>query len=189
MATQHSHPAKLTEAQRTIVVAATQRSDMSIILPARLKGEAARKLAQALLDKGLAREIRARGEQPVWRKDERTGHAFTLVLTKAGRALGAEPAAGDQQQAVGVLPDSDAAASKSATPTGPRPGSKLAGVISLLGRAQGTSVSEMMAATGWLPHTTRAALTGLRKRGYALTREVADGGPVYRISAAPAAPA
>ena len=27
---------------------------------------------------------------------------------------------------------------------------------------------ELVAATGWLPHTTRAALTGLRKRGYAV---------------------
>ena len=26
----------------------------------------------------------------------------------------------------------------------------------------------LVAATGWLPHTTRAALTGLRKRGYAV---------------------
>ncbi len=39
-----------------------------------------------------------------------------------------------------------------------------------------------MAATGWLPHTTRAALTGLRKRGYAVNREVADGGSVYRVA-------
>ncbi len=39
-----------------------------------------------------------------------------------------------------------------------------------------------MAATGWLPYTTRAALMGLRKRGYALTREAAKGGSVHRIA-------
>ena len=55
-------------------------------------------------------------------------------------------------------------------------------MIALLGRDRGTSVAELMAATGWLPHTTRAALTGLRKRGYALIREAADGGSVYRIA-------
>jgi hypothetical protein len=40
----------------------------------------------------------------------------------------------------------------------------------------------MREATGWLPHTTRAALTGLRKRGYVIARERIDGGDfVYRI--------
>ncbi len=56
----------------------------------------------------------------------------------------------------------------------PRSGTKLAEVIALLRRDAGSSVTELMAATGWLPHTTRAALTGLRKRGYAVTREAGD---------------
>ena len=43
--------------------------------------------------------------------------------------------------------------------------------------------AELVAATGWLPHTTRAALTGLRKRGYAVGIDRADKvrGSVYRI--------
>ena len=43
--------------------------------------------------------------------------------------------------------------------------------------------AELIAATGWLPHTTRAALTGLRKRGYAVGIDRADKarGSVYRI--------
>ena len=37
--------------------------------------------------------------------------------------------------------------------------------------------------TGWLPHTTRAALTGLRKRGYAVRREKLEGGSsVFRVN-------
>lgn len=40
-----------------------------------------------------------------------------------------------------------------------------------------------------MPHTTRAALTGLRKRGYTLTRAAGGDGPVYRIGTAPAAAA
>ena len=64
----------------------------------------------------------------------------------------------------------------------PRSGSKLAEVITLLFRESGASIEELTASTGWLPHTTRAALTGLRKRGYAVLREHADGkGSVYRI--------
>ena len=46
----------------------------------------------------------------------------------------------------------------------PRDG-KLAQVIELLGRADGATIVDLTPATGWLPHTTRAALTGLRKRG------------------------
>jgi hypothetical protein len=42
-----------------------------------------------------------------------------------------------------------------------------------------------VAATGWLPQTTRAALTGLEKKGNGITSEKAADGPlVYRISAA-----
>ena len=35
-------------------------------------------------------------------------------------------------------------------------------VVTLLKRGGGTPLDEMVAATGWLPHTTRAALTGLK---------------------------
>ena len=54
----------------------------------------------------------------------------------------------------------------SAQPTG----TKSATVIALLSRADGATLDEMIDATGWLPHTTRAALTGLRKKGHAILR-------------------
>jgi hypothetical protein len=69
----------------------------------------------------------------------------------------------------------------------PRDGSKLAQVIEHLERADGATIIDLTQATGWLPHTTRAELTGLRKRGYAVIRErIGAGSSVYRISAAPA---
>jgi DNA-binding MarR family transcriptional regulator len=56
-------------------------------------------------------------------------------------------------------------------------------VIEHLQRADGATIVDLTQATGWLRHTTRAALTGLRKRGYAVIRErVGAGGSVYRIS-------
>ena len=64
---------------------------------------------------------------------------------------------------------------------------KQARVITLLGRDTGASLNELIAATGWLPHTTRAALTGLRHKGFVLDRDKRDGTTVYRISSAPAA--
>ena len=41
----------------------------------------------------------------------------------------------------------------------------------------------MIAATGWLPHTNRAALTGLKKKGYALSSDKVDGVRTYRAVA------
>ena len=60
-------------------------------------------------------------------------------------------------------------------------------MIDLLRRADGAAIVDLTQATGWLAHTTRAAITGLRKRGYAVTRErIGAGESVYRISGAPA---
>ena len=68
----------------------------------------------------------------------------------------------------------------------PREGSKLAAVVAMLRRSQGATIGDLTAATGWLPHTTRAAITGLRNRGYSVIRErIEDGGSAYRISDAP----
>ena len=63
-----------------------------------------------------------------------------------------------------------------------RPGTKQALIVGLLEREQGATLDELIAATGWLPHTTRAALTGLRRKGCSLeksTRE--DGKTAYWI--------
>jgi len=38
----------------------------------------------------------------------------------------------------------------------------------------------MITVTGWLPHTTRAALTGLRRNGFALDKSKVDGVTRYR---------
>jgi Protein of unknown function (DUF3489) len=74
------------------------------------------------------------------------------------------------------------AATKPATGK-PRDGTKIARVIELLRRDQGAALDELIAATGWLPHTARAALTGLRHRGYdvRLERGDKDRASVYRV--------
>jgi hypothetical protein len=60
-------------------------------------------------------------------------------------------------------------------------------MIELLRRADGATIADLTQATGWLPHTARAALTGLGKRGYAVIRErIGAGDSLYRISDAPA---
>jgi Protein of unknown function (DUF3489) len=67
----------------------------------------------------------------------------------------------------------------------PREGTKIANVLELLQRDEGATLDEVIAATGWLPHTSRAALTGLRKRGYGIERRAREeGGRAYAIAAA-----
>ena len=73
------------------------------------------------------------------------------------------------QQAVADVPPADAA-----SPSAPRGGTKLAQVLELLQRDQGATLDELVLTTGWFPHTTRAALTGLRKRGYSVTIDRSD---------------
>ena len=56
-------------------------------------------------------------------------------------------------------------------------------LAAMLVRDEGATLDQMIAATGWLPHTTRAALTGLRKAGYAIDSDKIDGIRTYRAVA------
>ena len=56
-------------------------------------------------------------------------------------------------------------------------------VIALLKRKEGATLEEMVQATGWLPHTARAAMTGLRRKGHVIERTKADGVSRYAIIA------
>lgn len=62
-----------------------------------------------------------------------------------------------------------------------RADSKIARVIALLNRKNGASLAEMMEATGWQSHSTRAALTGLKKKGHVIERTKRDDVTCYRI--------
>lgn len=62
------------------------------------------------------------------------------------------------------------------------PPSKVAQVIELLRRAEGATLDEMTAATSWQPHSTRAVLTGLRKKGHTVVREKRGEVTCYRIT-------
>lgn len=55
-------------------------------------------------------------------------------------------------------------------------------ILDLLRREEGATLAEMVEATGWLPHTTRAALTGLRKKGHVLDKTKRGDVTCYRIT-------
>jgi Protein of unknown function (DUF3489) len=185
---------KLTDAQLVMMSAAGQRKDRCLSAPATIKGAALSQVSAKLAKLGLAREIEAKPGAPmIWRRDE-AGQGYALKLTAAGlKAIAVdegspdaiEPGEAPQPQAKnGVSPDEGGHPARAAAP---RDGSKLALMIEHLKRADGATIPNLTEATGWLPHTTRAALTGLRKRGYAVIRErIGAGDSVYRISDVPA---
>lgn len=70
---------------------------------------------------------------------------------------------------------------KAKTPT--KPVSKISTVADLLRREGGATLAELVAATGWQPHTTRAALTGLRKKGHKIERGTRDGSTTWSVAA------
>ncbi len=48
---------------------------------------------------------------------------------------------------------------------------KIATIIKLLRRPKGASIAELRKAIGWQDHSLRAALTGLRKKGFEVIRD------------------
>ena len=61
--------------------------------------------------------------------------------------------------------------------------SKLDVITGLLERPNGASIDELVAATSWQKHSVRGALAGsLKKKGHAITSEVANGVRRYRIA-------
>lgn len=72
---------------------------------------------------------------------------------------------------------------KKTTTNAPAPTpSKRDQLIALLKRDEGATLDEMTMLTGWLPHTVRASLTGLKKAGHVVEREKLEGSPSrYRI--------
>ncbi len=51
----------------------------------------------------------------------------------------------------------------------------------LLGRKSGATIAQLQKAFGWKPHTARAAISTLRKAGFAVERDDTEKGAVYRV--------
>jgi Protein of unknown function (DUF3489) len=175
---------RLTDTQLVVLSRAAQRQDGAATLPEGMTEKAAQKLAAMLVERELVREIGAKPGVPVSRRSEE-GRSHALIITKLGRTtikVGDDRESEDTEVGDQASASIDKVASAQSERSTPRQGSKLSTVIDLLCRKKGACIEELIAATGWLPHTTRAALTGLRKRGYTVERERSEkGGSVYRI--------
>ena len=161
----------LSDTQCILLSTASQRDDGSFYpLPSTLKpGGGTTKAVDALVTRGFAEERETSSADAVRRADGDV--RYGVFITGAGTA------------AIGVgetTGESSGPAVDVSIPAAKLP-SKTAVVIGMLGRAGGATLPELIEATGWLPHTTRAALTGIRKKGYQVERMKRDGTTCYRI--------
>jgi Protein of unknown function (DUF3489) len=195
---------KLNDTRLLALAAAAQRNDRCLAPPSKLNSGALRALATKLIAAGLAREVRAKHTSPIWRTDAATGRTYALKLTAKGEAAVAEPETESGAKIttkrsgagarVSKRPPASSRAASGAGAKGPdadnsdarsepRANSKLALLLGLLSRDRGATIAELTRATGWLSHTTRAALTRLRQRGFGLERlkGEAGGASIFRV--------
>ncbi len=200
---------KLTDTQLVILSAAAQR-DGGAALPlpksVKLQGGPVNHVLKSLLNKGLLSGQPAGHEGAAWR-ESKDGERLMLAITAAGRAaIGAEEdaqikpqptpptaattkrsrdhgrSAAGSKRSTGSKAKPKATVSRSST----RSGTKQALLVDLLRRKQGASITEVVKATGWQPHSVRGAISGTvkKKLGLAVSSGKVEGrGRVYRIAA------
>jgi hypothetical protein len=178
-------PTRLSDVQLVLLSTAVNRPDGSLLPPPVTFGSALsariRKAIATLLRRGLAEERKTAHGDQIWREDD--DPRFGLFLTDAGRvvlaaedgSVGTDGSTADSVPPVAAVTTPDDKADASSAAPEPvvedgRADSKIAKVIALLERPEGATLLELVDATDWLPHTIRAAMTGLRQKGYAIER-------------------
>jgi len=194
---------KLSDTQAILLAAAAQRADRNLLpLPGSLRGGAAAKVVNALLARAYVEEQMidsiARADpalNTLWRNAD-DGRGIVLRIAAAGfDALGIEAdsvgtrAARAGEAAVPAEGRDDAPSASQALPSArsgkTREGTKQAALVAMLSRPEGATIAEIVAATGWQPHTVRGAFAGaLKKRlGLTIVSEKVEGrGRVYRTA-------
>ena len=185
---------KLSDTQLMILSSASQRTDHAAVLPANLKGSAANKVVNKLLNEKLLQELRAKADMPVWRRGD-DNRPYSLRITKAGlKAIEVEDvaeasdsiAAADPDEV--AVPDMSTQAKSSERPSrakrsgakktaavSPRavkassdrvePDSKQDKIVALLRRPEGANLDVLVKETGWQKHSVRGFLAGtVRKK-------------------------
>lgn len=186
---------KLSDTQLVILSNAAQRDGGTVLPPPKrlkIKGGALTSVLKSLLRKGLVEEVPAPPDAPVWRESE--DRRVMLTVSPAGlEAIGVEPEAevASKSAVAGSKPTrrrttrtdrSKKRKSPISKPATPRI-SKQDAIIGMLRQAAGATITDLQTVTGWQPHSVRAALTGLRKKGFDIVRSTdANKVSLYQIA-------
>jgi len=185
---------KLSDTQLMILSSASQRTDHAAVLPANLKGSAAKKVVDKLLNEKLLQELRAKDDMPVWRRGD-DNRPYSLRITKAGlKAIEAEDVVEASDNIAAADPEEVAAAdlfteakssehpsrakwsgAKKTVAVSPRavkassdrvePDTKQDKIVALLRRPEGANLDVLVKEAGWQKHSVRGFLAGtVRKK-------------------------
>lgn len=164
---------RLTDIQLILLTTAAQRDDGNLLpVPSTLGplDDKIHKAIASLIKRGLAADTGGVDAARSWCSNGAL--RYGAVITDAGKLT------------IGIVEDAAPDQPDNAAGPAPRPITKQALIIDLLQREHGATLPDLIAATGWLPHTTRAALTGLRKKGHVLAKTKRDDVTCYKIAAA-----
>ncbi|MCG6560854.1 DUF3489 domain-containing protein [Ruegeria sp. 1NDH52C] len=165
---------QLSQAQTVLLSTACARDDGAIFpVTANLKGGAVGNVCKSLLKQGLIEEVAATDLDTVWRHDAERGPITLQATPLAYITLGIRDGQTDTSLSEALAP-----------PTQRRKGTKQETLIEMLQAEGGATIEEIVAATGWQPHSARGAMSGaLKKRlGLIITSEKIEGrGRVYSL--------
>lgn len=167
---------QLTDTQLILLSTAHGRDSGGLLpLPKSLSDPATAPAAiKQLIRRGYAEERVVTAKGLTWRADGEK--ALGAFLTDKGRLE--LTSAADIGSSAGNPVTGDAGARAGSS------GSKREAAIALLQRGGGATIDDLTAATGWLPHSARAVLSGLRKGGQVIERTRTDTGTRYAITGA-----
>ena len=170
---------KLSDSQLVILSTAAQRDDGSLLpFPETLtaKGSALSRVIETLRKRKLVEEKPTANGAPEWRRDEERG-PLDLFITKSGLlALGInETEETKPSQAAASMPRQRKTAAAKSGSNRKASVAKAKGraapsqnkqdlVIQLLRRHSGVSIEDIIAKTGWQPHSVRGFFSGLVKK-------------------------